>query len=204
MSREAISQNENHQPDNAEATSDEELARRACGGSRQAIEALFVRHHLSLRAMVARSVYDPEDVHDIVQEAFMDVVKGLHSWDDSRPFLPWMRVICRNRMFRFLKRKPKSGMPLQQAELAVFDDDMSENAVSENVSESVEKLQECLQRLSAKQRQILFDRYHRGLSYVMLGEEIGKSANATSVFVHRLRKKLLNCLAHKGIARLPL
>ena len=87
--------------------SDETLAQQACNGNQAALEQLFLRHQGSLRAMIARSVFDPEDVHDIVQESFIDVLRGLHTWDAERLFLPWMRVICRNRMIRFYSNGPR-------------------------------------------------------------------------------------------------
>lgn len=87
---------------------DEALAARAAGGDESALEQLYLRYHGVLRAQVARHLADAEAVHDIVQDAFIDLLKGIHSYDASRPFLPWMRVVCRNCLFRYLRQQVPS------------------------------------------------------------------------------------------------
>jgi RNA polymerase sigma-70 factor (ECF subfamily) len=147
-------------------TSDELLAERACAGDQPALEELFVRHQAGLRAMVARSLADPEDVIDVVQDAFVDVIKGLHSYEPGRPFLPWMRVVTRNRLFRFLKdRRRRAAVAVAEAlEPADAGDE------PDWTEDEIGLLRECVGALGDAARRLVGWRYRDGLPVADLKE----------------------------------
>ena len=52
----------------------------------------MVRHRL------AASGQDPNDVEDLVQEVLIGVHVKRHTWDQERPFLPWLYAIARYKL----------------------------------------------------------------------------------------------------------
>ncbi|MGI8476118.1 MAG: RNA polymerase sigma factor [Thermomicrobiales bacterium] len=72
------------------------LVRRARGGDRAALAALFERHH----ARVYRAAYlvtrSPEAADDIVQLVFLELFKALETFDPRRPFVPRLYRIAHN------------------------------------------------------------------------------------------------------------
>ncbi len=78
--------------------------RQAKAGDREAFSALVRTAEnppprwVSLSASPGR-----DDVHDVVQEAFIDAWRGLPRFDAEREFGPWLRAVCRNRVARFLR-----------------------------------------------------------------------------------------------------
>ncbi|MDA3961629.1 MAG: sigma-70 family RNA polymerase sigma factor [Planctomycetota bacterium] len=166
--------------------SDEELAERACAGDQEALESLFLRHQLTLRAQVARHLANTDDVLDVVQDAFVAILNGLHTYQAGRPVLPWMRVICRNRMYLHLKRQRRSGaVPLGEREpedAPVHESLWDEHAISQ--------LQRCLETLPAHARELVDRRYATEQPIMELAAQLGITSNTLMVRLHRVRQGL--------------
>lgn len=79
-----------------ERPSDEELARRAQEGDRDAVETLVRRYVRVVHAVVASWLPEPADVEDAAQEAFLRALAALGRFDVERPFAPWLYQIARN------------------------------------------------------------------------------------------------------------
>ena len=69
------------------------LVRKAAEGDRRAIEALIRAHQDSLYAFILRMSGRPETAEDIVQEAFVRVLRNLHRFDDRFRFSTWLFTI---------------------------------------------------------------------------------------------------------------
>ena len=75
---------------------DGELARRARAGDAGSFALLVERHFPSARALAARLCAHPDDVDDIVQEAFLQAFAGLDRLRDPDRFGAWLAGIVRN------------------------------------------------------------------------------------------------------------
>jgi hypothetical protein len=75
---------------------DNELAWRARTGDAGAFALLVERHFPSARALAARLCAHPDDVDDIVQEAFLQAFTGLGRLRDPDRFGAWLAGIIRN------------------------------------------------------------------------------------------------------------
>ena len=147
-----------------------------------------------LRALVALTVTDRDDVLDIVQESFVDAWRSLDRFDTTREVGPWLRTICRNRVLKHLRDR----LPKRRRELALVDEALiaSEPAEAEEAPEGrLVALRRCLQALDASHRSLLERRYHDGVAVQDLASELGKSANAVSMILIRLKGVLQRCVA---------
>lgn len=92
----------------AEGEDDVELQTiaRAIAGDAAALRALHDRHRHAVHR-VARSfaTFDPDDVEDVVQEAFVSAFRNLGKLQDHRRFLAWLLTITRNRALTKLARR---------------------------------------------------------------------------------------------------
>ena len=75
---------------------DSELVRRARAGDAGAFSLLVERHLPAARALAARLRAHPDDVDDIVQEAFLQAFAGLGRLRDPDRFGAWLAGIVRN------------------------------------------------------------------------------------------------------------
>lgn len=58
-----------------------------------------------LHRFVAAHRLPSDDCEDVVQEALIKLWKNVHTYDDRRPFLPWMYTIAKNTMFDHLRKR---------------------------------------------------------------------------------------------------
>ena len=168
-----------------------QLIKTAMAGDREAFGQLVRLHQARLRALVALTVTDREDVLDIVQESFVDAWRGLDRFDATREFGPWLRTICRNRVLKHLRDR----LPKRRRELALVDEALIAAAPIEAPDGRLAALRCCLETLDASHRLLLERRYHDGIAVQDLASELGKSANAVSMILIRLKSVLQRCVA---------
>lgn len=176
---------------------DTSLIKAAQAGDREAFGQLVRLHQARLRALVALTLTDRDDVLDIVQESFVDAWRGLDRFDATREFGPWLRTICRNRVLKHLRdRLPKRRRELALVDEALIASEPAEVAESEEAPEGrLVALRRCLETLDASHRALLERRYHDGVAVQDLASELGKSANAVSMILIRLKGVLQRCVA---------
>ena len=78
------------------ADTDKELVRRVQKGDRRAFDLLFLRYQHKIYGLVARYVRTPEDVEDVVQEAFIKAFRALPRFRGESAFYTWLYRIAVN------------------------------------------------------------------------------------------------------------
>ena len=165
----------------------------AAAGDREAFSGLVVLHQARLRALVAMTLSERDDVLDVVQESFVDAWRGLESFDQKREFGPWIRTICRNRTMKFVRDR----LPKRRRELALVDEILitAPSEAEEQCAGRLTALQRCLEQLDADHRRLLEQRYGDGVEVQTLAQSLGKSPNAVSMILLRLKTVLQRCVA---------
>jgi len=172
---------------------EEILIPRAMAGDREAFTQLVVLHQARLRALAALLVPGRDDVHDIVQEAFIDAWRWLPGFDPSRAFGPWLRTICRNRSYKFLRDR----LPQRRRELALVDAALLADPGPPDETASEERLnalRTCLGSLDEAQRQVLSWRYQDDQPVQDIADRLGKHPNSISMILLRLKAALMKCV----------
>ncbi len=169
-----------------------DLIRAAVAGDQEAFAGLVRLHQARLRGLVALSLSDRDDVLEVVQESFVDAWRGLDRFDQAREFGPWLRTICRNRTLKFLRDR----LPQRRRELALVDEALiALPAAEEPAIDRLAALRHCLERLAAPQRRLLEQRYGDGVAVQELADALGKSPNAVSMILLRLKDALHRCVS---------
>ena len=83
-----------------------ELAKRAQGGSREALEQLVVRHQPWIYNIVLRMLYHPQDAEDATHEVLVKVVTKLCTFEARSSFRTWLYRIVVNHILN-LKRQQR-------------------------------------------------------------------------------------------------
>ena len=79
--------------------------RRHADGDRGAFAELVADHHGAAFATAARILGDADLAADVVQEAFLRVLRHGERFDETRPFRPWLLQIVRNLAIDALRRR---------------------------------------------------------------------------------------------------
>lgn len=148
------------------------LMTEAQAGDAAAFEELF--RTLRGRAFqVARSlVGSREDALDLTQEAFAKLYTARASYDPAQPFLPWFHRILRNACFSFLRKRGRVRVTSLQG-LDNEGDDSTMDLIDPGpppmstleAADERQLFQQALERLSARDREILALRHYEELSY---------------------------------------
>lgn len=184
-----------------ELEEDEELLylERARVGDAEAFGHLVARYTSPLHGYVARYIFDPEDVRDIVQEAFIDAFNGIAGYDPTRPFQPWLYSICKHRMFRFLRQleRRRSGSQRLVDEALVA---MAEHDDAQQILEGQRRLaalEACLDQLEDGQRELIHNRYVDGQTVKTIAQHARRSVDSVGMRLSRLRAALRRCIEHR-------
>lgn len=169
-----------------------DLIRAAIAGDEEAFAGLVRLHQGRLRGLVALSLGDRGDVLEVVQASFVDAWRALDRFDPTREFGPWLRTICRNRTLKFLRDR----LPQRRRELALVDEALiALPAVDEPAVDRLAALRRCLERLDHGHRWLLEQRFAEGIAVQDLATALGKSPNAVSMILLRLKSTLHRCVS---------
>lgn len=156
-------------------------------GDRQAYAQLLQALTSLLRSRLSRRLNAPDTVDDLVQEVLIAVHKARHTWDASRPLLPWVMAIARYKWADWLRRHYAQGRQATVELESVLELAAPDVTFMEGFSESMKKE---LQHLNAKQQEILSLLHVEGFTAREAGARIGMSETAVKVAAHRAYKLL--------------
>ncbi len=178
------------------------LVLRAQAGQRDAI-GLLVRMWYERLLRHARRTTGTEDAAlDVLQEAWLEICRGLHQLDDPARFGPWAYRIVTRRCARWVHKQQRR----RQVEQAHFEHAQIEQAQSsahgERTSEAdatarsdtTDAVRTALRRLPAEQQAILELRYVEDFSIEQIATALGIAAGTVKSRLFHARQHLRNFL----------
>ena len=129
----------------------EELITKCIDGDRKAQQVLYEKHFGFLMSILYRYEHNQQDCIALLNQAFLKIITNLNSFDQSKPFLPWIKRIAINVAIDHIRKQKKikelTVFYDQQAwEIGeeLYEDDIedSPDLVYEDYIEMMEKLDE--------------------------------------------------------------
>ena len=184
-----------------------QLLGRASLGDRVAFATLYERTSPHLLAVVMRINRDRGQAEDILQEVYVNVWRAASRFDaaQSQP-LTWLTSIARNRAIDSLRRAQTQphiqslGAPGAGAEHERDDvyDSVADTAPSPldllTRAADSRSLAECMDRLSATQRQSVALAFFHGLSHAEIAAQMRHPLGTVKSWVRRALMTLKSCL----------
>ena len=165
------------------------LMNKALGGDKAAYSKLLLALQPVLLRFISKKIANREAAEDILQEILLSIHRARHTYDGTRPLMPWVFAIAKFRLADAL-RKVYGKHP----EINI--DDVPEITDS-NVTNSpgfYESIQKEVMQLSGKQPKIIALMHEHGFTAKEVAEKLGMKESAVKVAAHRaykiLRKKL--------------
>jgi RNA polymerase sigma-70 factor (ECF subfamily) len=181
----------------AACPSDSDLITLVQRGSEEAFGQLFDRYYVAVRAVARKILRNPEDVADVIQEAFMDVYLGVRSYDPARGTLKtWISYLAYHRSVKRLRLLKKgawqSGNPDEAS--SVLDSEVTPERWIRSMDFG-RSLDFVLDTLNEKQRRTMvlyfFDGVELDVIAARLGETIGNTRNHLYRGLAKLRSQLM-------------
>jgi len=164
--------------------SDEQLARNAQNGDREAFYALYNRYLQRVYNRV-RTKIPPGDVEDVTQDIFIAVVRSLDGFEQRSRFNTWLYTIVNRQIADYYRRRGRGGAALPPLELD--DDGAKEISIPAGMESSEQRivLQRALLTLPDHYREIILMRFNDGLTFAEIAEQRGQSLEAVKSLYRR-------------------
>jgi RNA polymerase sigma factor (sigma-70 family) len=183
------------------------LLARAGLGDRAAFATLYERTSSHLFAVVLRINRDRGQAEDILQEVYVNVWRAAKSFDaaQSQP-LTWLTSIARNRAIDSLRRaqtQPQMQTQSGASAAAEAEDENVYDTVADaspgpldllSQASDARALDQCLDKLSALQRQSVALAFFHGLSHAEVASQLRQPLGTVKSWVRRALMTLKTCL----------
>jgi len=182
-----------------QATSDEALMARIAAGDRDAMRALYLRHHIRVYRFVVRLVRSHATAEDIISEVFLDVWRQAGSFEGRSAVSTWLLAIARFKALSALRRRPEEELN-EEAVVNIADPvDNPETAVQKKDTSAI--LRQCLTGLSSEHREIIDLVYYQEKSVEEVSQIVGIPEATVKTRMFYARKKLSGLLKSAGVER---
>lgn len=154
-----------------------------------ALHHLVKKYEERLYWHIRRMVMDHDDTHDILQDTFVKVWRGLASFRGDSRLYTWIYRVGTNECIDFLNKKKRQN--IMSSDHAGYR--MSRSLESDNFFKGDEiqlKLQKAILTLPEKQRIVFNMRYYDETPYDMMSEILDTSAGALKASYHIAAKKV--------------
>jgi RNA polymerase sigma-70 factor (ECF subfamily) len=176
------------------------LLDRIADSDESALKALYDATSPKLFGLALRVVNKREWAEDVLQEAYMHIWRAAADYRASlSPPMAWMGLIVRSRALDFLRRRASERMHLTQE----LDDYLSDTIEGDTpnpmntalASEQAWALQQCMNQLDIKQREVVSLAYLRDLSHSDLAAQLKLPLGTVKTWIRRGLEQLRGCMA---------
>lgn len=166
---------------------------RAHRGDQQAYAQLMTELGDAIEAYVRHRFGALDGLEDCVQEALLAVHRARHTYDDRRPFRPWLFTIVRHKTIDHLRRAETRG---RNERPEASPDDWA-GGPARNPADGVDAAR-LLAQLDPRQREALELTRYAGYSLAEAAEKTGVSMTAMKTRVHRAIRNVRRLLEAEG------
>jgi len=174
---------------------DEQLAKVAGTGDRDAFTLLIKRYEAAIIALIRASISDPNAVDDIFQETVWQMWKGIGALREPGKLKFWLYQIARNRCRDYGRRLGRDvSIPSLHLEQLV-------NRFGPRAPVGRGKLDDiddALAELPAVERDVVIAHYFRGQSVRVVSEKIGVPIGTVKRRLHVARRRMRDILDRGG------
>ncbi|MFH1700952.1 MAG: sigma-70 family RNA polymerase sigma factor [Candidatus Zixiibacteriota bacterium] len=164
----------------------------ARNGDKASYGYLVKKYQKRVLRMVIGMVGDLDNAMDIVQNSFIRGWQALDSFDETRPFYPWLSTIATNQALNFIKRNDRqtSLEPSHDKRLDAGPDPLESLQLAENDRRFLEAVRE----LPEQYRAVFILRHFESLSYDEIAKRLNISPGTVDSRLYRARKALVEKL----------
>jgi RNA polymerase sigma-70 factor (ECF subfamily) len=176
-----------------------EAIQRASEGDRTVFEFLYQLHSRRVYAVCLRMVGNTAEAEDLTQEAFLVLLRKIHTFRGESAFSTWLHRLAVNVVLMRLRRK---SPPTDSLEAALDPDDetgwpsVDIGAPDLLLEGSLDRinLERCIKQLPAGYRTIFVLHDIQGYEHHEIAEILGRSVGVSKSQLHKARRRLRELL----------
>jgi RNA polymerase sigma-70 factor (ECF subfamily) len=175
--------------------SEAEVIRRACNGDRSVFEYLYRLHSRRVYALCLRMVGNTTEAEDLTQEAFLLLLRKIHTFRGESAFSTWLYRLAVNVVLMRLRKKSPRIVSIEATP------DPDDETVSPGfdvgapdllLEGSIDRinLERCIRQLPAGYRRIFALHDIQGYEHNEIAEILGRSVGDSKSQLHKARTRL--------------
>lgn len=185
----------------------DELVWRAQRGDRAALGTLVQSHQTYVYSIALSIMKDPTDAADMTQEAFIRVMRALHTYRAETKFTTWLYRLVTNVCLDGLRRRAKPvtslDLPGEEDESSVGErlsdeDPWASPEMGTALRESAGEVRQALGQLNEAQRLALTLHYLEDMRYEDVSHVMGLPLNTIKSHIRRGKERLASILSQNG------
>jgi RNA polymerase sigma-70 factor (ECF subfamily) len=185
---------------NAEDVRRSALMARAQAGDRAAYETLLRDCVPLIRAIARRQGVSADQADDVVQEVLLTIHRARQTYDPSRSFTAWLRVITERRAIDLLRQSGRRGARELHAPIAFenYPDAAADPASGLRHADDADRVSEALASLPPRQREAVQSLVLNEQSLTEASTATRRSKGSLKVNLHRALKALRGTVGREG------
>ena len=156
--------------------------------------SLFEADRNRLYSYIFAFMADKTSTDDIFQETSMVLWREFEKFTLGTSFSKWANGIAFNRIRAYRRKNKRYALGLSEDMLESLDAEISKE---NNIESRWLALQDCRSQLRDKDQQLYKDFYVENLKAQEVADASGRSIFAIRKSIHKLRKRLFDCVDHK-------
>lgn len=183
---------------------DSVLIRRALEGDQRSFRRLRAKYHDAIFNLIARMIRNRQEVEDLTQEAFIKAFGSLRSFNEEYAFSTWLYKIATNNCIDHIRKKKlhtfSIDKPIESKDSDyTFELPDSTYEPDREIIDSQRKrlLQEAIDALPAKYRQVIILRHTEEKEYQEIAKQLRLPIGTVKAHIFRAREMLYKYLRDK-------
>ena len=161
-----------------------------------AFNLIVRKYQQKIYGVIRRIVLDHDDTHDVMQNTFIKVWKGLPEFRENAQLYTWIYRIATNESLNFLKKNKKNLHEVLDEQFNSIQ--VREKFANDPDGESIQRrLQGAILQLPEKQRIVFQMKYYDELKYEEMSDILGTSVGALKASFHIAVKKIEDILTRE-------
>ncbi len=150
---------------------------------------LMQRYQEQLYWHIRRMVTEHEDANDVVQNTFVKVFRGFHTFEEKSKLYTWLYRIATNEALTFLqKQKQKKTSSIDDNESGIVHQIQADSFFDGDKTQLL--LKNAIAELPDKQRLVFNMRYYEEMPYEEMSKILDTSVGALKASFHHAVKKI--------------
>lgn len=154
--------------------------------------ALFVRHEAAIHSFVLTLIPSMADAEEVLQEASMTMWRRFDQYQPGTSFRNWAFQVAKYTAFNFVRKQARDRHRFSENVMTL----LAEQAEREQTDRESRRrvLEHCIAKLQDVEQTVLAGCYREGSTIKSYAEHDGRSANAVTKQLSRIRRTLLHCV----------
>lgn len=137
---------------------------------------------------------DPDAAKDVLQQTNLVLWRKRQEYDPSQGFLGWAAAIARFQVLAHFRDRSRDRHAFGSAVLDQLASEADADSELDTPGFREQALRHCLDKIGQRDRELILQRYSPGHTVQTMAEAMGKTVNAVSRSLYRIRGLLSECI----------